>query len=113
MRDRIICGTPKRGPRDDDGGDGLPERQAEDLDREHADEDRGELEVGRHPGPEQVERPAVPFPGRDVLGAPWFDLGDLAAVGSLANLPGDAHDLIRSPIRAGRPRWHGSASRCA
>ena len=41
--------------------DRLPERQPEEQDGEDADEDRGELEVGRHPGPEQLERLAVPL----------------------------------------------------
>ncbi len=45
-------------------------------DRDHADEDRRELEVGRHPGPEQVDRACRAAPRRDELGAAGLDGDD-------------------------------------
>ena len=63
----------------------LPEAEAEPRDREHADEDRGELHVRRGPGPEELQRLAVPFVQRDELRAARLDRHDLRAVAALAD----------------------------
>jgi hypothetical protein len=63
-----------------DRGDGLAERQAEHLHREHADEDRGELHVGRGPRPEQLARPAVAVGVGHPFVAARLDRDDLLAV---------------------------------
>ena len=65
---------------DDDAGDGLPERHAVIRDREHTDEDRRELEVGRRPRPEQLTRLSVPVRLGDVFVSAGFNRGDAVAV---------------------------------
>jgi hypothetical protein len=65
---------------DHDGERGLPEVQAERRNREHAEEDRGEFEVGGGPGPEQLERFAVFVGGGDRFDPARFDGDDLVAV---------------------------------
>ena len=44
-----------------DRQDRLPERQPEEQHADDADEDRGEFQVGRRPGPEQLDGAAVPL----------------------------------------------------
>src|SRR5262249_54551927 len=68
---------------EDEGERGLPETEAESGDRENADEDRGEFHVRRCPGPEKLNRPAVPFVERDEFGPAGLDLEDLGAVTAL------------------------------
>jgi len=77
--------------RPDDGaehqrGDRLPKAQPEDGNRQHADEHGRELEVRRHPRPEQLRRPAVSLVERDELGTAGLDDGDGLAVMTLADL---------------------------
>src|SRR5207245_5716820 len=70
---------------EDEGERGFPETEAESRDREHADEDRGELHIRRGPGPEQLKRPAVPFAERNEFRPAGLDLEDLGAVTALAD----------------------------
>src|SRR6185437_8706754 len=74
-----------QGSAQDDRRYRLPERLPEARDRQHPDEYRGELEVRRRPGPEQLKRVPVPFLGRDEFRAAGFDRGNLAAVFALPN----------------------------
>src|SRR5256885_15939919 len=59
-----------------DGEGGLPEAETDHRDGEDADVDRGELEVGREPRPEEIDRFAVPLLERYVLDATRLDGGD-------------------------------------
>ena len=61
---------------DDDGGCRLPQVETQVGDGDDADEYGGELEVGGEPGPEQLDRLAVPFLQGDVLDTSRFDGGD-------------------------------------
>ena len=96
----------------DEGERGLPEAEAESRDRENADEDRGELHVRRGPGPEQLDRPAVPLVERNEFRPAGLDLEDLGAVTALTDKdarPGVAAvcDVLiacrhlRAPLRGG------------
>ena len=81
------------GGTDDDAEGHAEEAAAEDGDAQHAHVNGRELQVGRHPGPEEVERPAVPLRERDVLDAPRLDRGYLLAVLALPNGDMDVHLL--------------------
>ena len=60
-----------------------PEAAAEERDRDDADEDRRELEVRRHPRPEEVERPSVALVLGDELDPARLDRRDAVAVDTL------------------------------
>ena len=62
----------------------------------HADEDGGELHVGRDPGQEQLDRVAVPLGQRDELGAAGLDGDDRVAVRAFADLTGDGEGVRAS-----------------
>src|SRR6266581_4379114 len=79
MRERSDCGA------DDDGGSGLPEVEAEELDGDDADEYRCELEVRRKPHEQEVERLAVSFLQGNVLDAARLDRGDPLAIVAFSN----------------------------
>jgi hypothetical protein len=72
----------------DDGRDRLAEGLPEVEDGDDPHEDRRELEVRRHPGPQQVERPPVSLLRRDELGAAGLDGDHLRPVVALADLAG-------------------------
>src|SRR5207244_2532432 len=55
-------------------------------DADDADEDGRELHVRRHPGPELLQRLAMPFVERDELGSAWLHCGYLVAVGAFTYL---------------------------
>jgi hypothetical protein len=79
-------------------------------DGDDAHEDRRELEVRRHPGPQQVERPPVSLPRRDELGAAGLDGDHLRPVVALADLAGGHRHIapLTSPAAAvtvGRPGY--------
>jgi hypothetical protein len=79
LRDRAA------GRADHDGQHRLPEAEPERGDREDADKDRGELQVGRGPGPEELQGPAVPLVQGDELGAAGLDGHEAFAVVPLAH----------------------------
>ena len=66
---------------DHDADDRLPESHTVGGDGEDADEDRGELEVGRGPRAKQLSRIAVSILEGDELVASGFDRYQLVAVG--------------------------------
>ena len=70
---------------DDDRERRLPEAQPEDRNAKDAHEDGRELEVGRKPRPEQVDRLAVALLEGDVLDASRLDGGDPLPVVALPN----------------------------
>ena len=72
MRDRAEPGAQH------DRADGLPERQTEEQHADDADEDRRELQVGRGPGPEQLQGPAVSLRERDGSAPPGSTAATLA-----------------------------------
>ena len=75
VRDRSQTGAEHHGRH------GRPEAEAEDADRQHADEDGGELHVGTGPGPQQLQRAAVPSVRRHRLRTGRLDGEDVVAVG--------------------------------
>ncbi len=79
-------------PEDQRGGR-LPERETEGGDAQHPDEHGGELEVGRGPGPQELEGLPVPLLQRDELSPARLDSGQLAAVLALADFGNDL-DLV-------------------
>ena len=95
-----ICGTPKRGPWVDKrpwvmAPSPVPITMARTVDQklrpkapdaEEADEDRRELHVRRGPGPEELERAAVPLAERDELRSAGLYGDDLVAVAALSYL---------------------------
>lgn len=70
----------------------LPERHAVVGDREDADEDGGELQVGRGPRPEQLAGFTVPVRFCDELVPAGFDGCDLVSVGPVGGGFGRCHD---------------------
>src|SRR5262249_34160723 len=105
-------GDPADRAAQDEGERGLPETEAEPRDRENADEDRGELHVRRGPGPEKLNRPAVPLVERDEFRPARLDLEDLGAVTAFTDKdarPGVAAVCnvliacrhLRAPLRGG------------
>jgi len=103
------------GERVDEGERGLPETEAESRDREDADEDRGELHVRRGPGPEQLDRPAVPFVERNELRPAGLDLEDLGAVAALPDKdarPGVAATEERNASRLNGASLEGDRDEC-
>ena len=107
MRDRTEPGA------DHDAGDGLPEGHAEREHREHADEDRRELEVGRGPRPEQLAWPPVPIGFGDVFVSSGFHRDDAVAVGALGGGLGDSHRNTVTPEGSARNpnQQHGNNRR--
>jgi hypothetical protein len=70
---------------------GLPEVHPERQHRQHADEDRGELQVRRGPRPEQLARFAVPVGLGDELVPAGFDRDYPVSVGAVGGGLGDSH----------------------
>ena len=67
------------------GEDGLPDRQLEVPDRDDAQEDRGELEVRRHPCGEKSDGLAVAFFQWDKFRAARLNRADLGSVIAFAD----------------------------
>jgi hypothetical protein len=73
----------------------LPETQTEHPNRQDAGKDGRELQVRRRPGPQQLQRSAVPIAGRDVLNATRFDGRNPIALGTRPDgFPGHRADRL-------------------
>src|SRR5205807_8349438 len=78
-------GEGAEGGADHDRRGRLPHVEAEKDDGDRPDEDGGELQVRRKPGPEEVDRFAVAFGERDVLDTTRLDLCHRFPVFALTN----------------------------
>src|SRR5262249_2556598 len=74
------------------------ERLTEEPDADDADEDRRELEVGRRPGPELIERTSVALGQGNELSATRLDGGDLVAIRAFAYVGRDLDGRGRSTL---------------